>query len=392
MHSEGPAKTTSSRRRVLMSAAAAACAASVPGVARGSETAPKGRSGNPDRYGSQRGLRGALGANFNQDLARLDYGELSIARAHWVRGFFSVPDADRSDVAEQDSVRVLLDAHRRGYGTILSLKFPLGQDEMPAPDSARMSLWLARVEKVLPAVMGRIDVLEVGNEPFIESREEDRGQALNLFYETITRRVIKHRDQHQHGGVSTRIYMGALNRLDLEENLTPAVERWMRFVRDTPQVDGVDIHPHVPDADRIPAFLDYILPRLRSDQKFLVTEFSLVWRWQKHLTDHVSKEFCSRFGYPSKTRVWQVIDDAINHPFSQRKWDAFLQSSSWFESSFISDQLRRFRATGRLAVATYGFRKDDLMIKDWGPEKAPWLLNSVIAPHTVRSGPHGVLE
>jgi hypothetical protein len=74
--------------------------------------------------------------------------------------------------------------------------------------------------------------------------------------------------------------MGALNRLDLPANRTPAVERYLAFVRETPEIEGVDLHPHVPDEARIQDFLDYTLPRLLPEQTFLVTEFSLVWYWQ----------------------------------------------------------------------------------------------------------------
>src|SRR5690625_6524463 len=77
--------------------------------------------------------------------------------------------------------------------------------------------------------------------------------------------------------------MGALTRLDLADRHTPAAERWMTFIRETPELEGVDIHPHVEHPDAVQPFLDYILPRMRADQTFLVTEFSLVWHWKAHL-------------------------------------------------------------------------------------------------------------
>jgi hypothetical protein len=46
--------------------------------------------------------------------------------------------------------------------------------------------------------------------------------------------------------------------------------------------------------------------------------------------------------------------------------------------------LERFRATGRLAVATYGFRQIPSMTAGWSATKAPWLLNSVFATLTVQ--------
>jgi hypothetical protein len=366
-----------SRRRLLAAAAVTGLAVSVPGVARAAANSTNSHTNRFD---------GALGANFNQDLAHLDYSELRRARTRWVRGFYAMPDADDGAIAEQEPVKIILDAHRRGYGTVFSLKFPLGQSAVPAPGSSEMAVWLARLDAVLPLVINKVDILEIGNEPFIESRLEDRNDTLNVFYETVAQRVIDYRAKlsRRHREPRTRLYMGALNRLDLEANLTPAVERWLSFVKATPELDGVDIHPHVPSADRIPAFLDYVLPRIRPDQTFLVTEFSLVWHWQQHLTDTIPADFADRYEYPTDTLVWELIGDAIAKPFPQHQWDDFLNSSPWFERDFLVDTVQRFRATGRLAVATYGFRQDDLMTQNWGPNKAPWLFNSVIAPYTVQ--------
>lgn len=335
---------------------------------------------------------GVLGANFNQDLGSLNYRELQAARATWIRGFFTMPDADNGDVAATTTLRTILDASRRNYGTTLSLKFPLAQTEMPAPGSAAMATELARVDKVLPLVMGRVDILEIGNEPFNESRPQDRTDALNNFYEAVAKHVIAYRRVHCASNCKTRLYMGALNRLDLPANHTPAVERWMRFVRETPDIQGVDIHPHVPSPEATQAFLDYVLPRLRPDQTFLATEFSLVWYWKEHMADPISPGFAERYGFAADAKVWQVIQAAIAHPFPQQEWDAFLSSSPWFESQkhYLRDQVTAFRATGRLTMASYGFRQDALMEQGFGPDKVPWLLNSVFAPYTVQPAPNGL--
>lgn len=354
------------------------------GVANG--TVPDGAMSRPHA------ADGVLGANFNQDLGSLNYRELQAARATWIRGFFTMPDADNGDVAATTTLRTILDASRRNYGTALSLKFPLAQTEMPAPGSAAMATELARVDKVLPVVMGRVDILVIGNEPFIESRPQDRTDALNNFYEAVAEHVIAYRRAHCALNCKTRLYMGALNRLDLPANRTPAVERWMRFVRETPDIQGVDIHPHVPSPEAVQTFLDYILPRLRCDQTFLATEFSLVWYWKEHMADPISPGFAGRYGFAADAKVWQVIQAAIAHPFPQQEWDDFLSSSPWYESQkhYLRDQVTAFRATGRLAMAGYGFRQDTLMEQNFGPDKVPWLLNSVFAPYTVQPAPNGL--
>ncbi|WP_220449051.1 hypothetical protein [Nonomuraea mesophila] len=340
----------------------------------------------------RRAAHGALGANFNQNLDALDYRELREAGARWVRGFFPMPAADDGDPAEHFAIRTINDVSDRGYQTILSLKFPYNKASFPAPGSPQMAAELARLDRVLPTVMGKVDIMTIGNEPFIESLPAERDQRLNTFYETVARHVVEHRREHCGAGCGTRLYMGALNRLDLADRRTPAAERWMAFVRETPEIDGVDIHPHLPAPENAQAFLDYILPRMRADQTFLVTEFSLVWHWKRHLEDPVAAGFAQRHGFAPGTKVWQVIKAAIDEPFPQRKWRDFLTSSPWFtsRSTFLRDQMRLYRGTGRLAVATYGFKQDDLMVRNFGPGKDPWLLNSVFAAYTVKPRGEGM--
>ncbi|MFI7062477.1 hypothetical protein ACIBL3_15945 [Kribbella sp. NPDC050124] len=339
-----------------------------------------------------RAADGVLGANYNQNLDSVDYRELQAAHAGWIRGFFAMPWADEPDPANHFAIRAVHDAGKRGYGTVLSLKFPFADREFPAAGSPAMATELARLDKILPLVVGRVDILAIGNEPFIESRPAERDDRLNAFYEAVADYVIEYRRTHCGERCRTRLYMGALNRLDLPDRHTPAAERWMTFVRETPDIEGVDIHPHVPSVAAVEPFLDYILPRLRPEQKFLVTEFSLVWLWKAHLTDTIPAEFAQRYGYAPQTQVWEVIRDAIEQPFPQRQWNDFLAACPWAEDNkdFLREQVQRFRDTGRLAFASYGFRQDDLMVQNFGPAKDPWLLNSVFAPYTVQPGRNGL--
>src|SRR5690625_2138428 len=47
--------------------------------------------------------------------------------------------------------------------------------------------------------------------------------------------------------------------------------------------------------DAVQPFLDYILPRMRADQTFLVTEFSLVWHWKAHLRNAIDPDFALKY-------------------------------------------------------------------------------------------------
>jgi hypothetical protein len=334
--------------------------------------------------------QGALGANYNEHFEDLDSRDLDKAGAQWVRLFVTMPELDRTPAAEHGAIRTILKASGR-YKTILSLKFPRNRQDFPAPGSLEMARETAWLDQVLPLVMGKVDMLVIGNEPYIESRREDRDLDLNTYYEALARRAIAYKQAHCASGCRTHLYMGALNRLDLEINRTPSTERWMAFVKATPEIEGVDIHPHLPDMEGSRAFVDYVVPRMRPDQKFIVTEFSIVRWWEQQMKAPAPAAFLAKYRLPQDYRNWQVIKAALDTPFPKDEWDAFLAQSPWFEAHkhYLRDQMQIFRASGRLAVAAYGFKQASSMSRNFGENTTPWLLNSVYAARTVRANPDG---
>src|SRR5699024_5783298 len=181
------------------------------------------------------------------------------------------------DHGEHFAVQPILSLARRGHGTAFSTKLRYANRSFPEPARAGREAALSRVDAGLTHVISEVARPTIANEPFIESLAEERDDRLNDFYETVAQRVIDFRREHGSSEQRTSLYMGALNRLDLADRHTPAAERWMTFIRETPELEGVDIHPHVEYPDAVQPFLDYLLPRMRADQTFLVTEFSLVW-------------------------------------------------------------------------------------------------------------------
>lgn len=352
----------------MMLAAAACLPATLPGVA---------------------SAQSALGANYNEHFEDVDYRDIDKAQAKWVRLFLPMPQVDREGAAH-GAIRTILDAGGRGYKTILTLKFPYNRVAFPKVDSPAYAKDMARLDAVLPAIMGKVDIIVIGNEPYIESRPQDWNANFNAYYEALAKRAIAYRTQNCKD-CRTHLYMGALNRLDQKENRNPSTERWMEFVKTTPELDGVNIHPHVPTLEASKAFLDFILPRMRPEQKFLVTEFSLIWWWKANLKTPAPAAFTAKYGAAPNSQSWQIIKAALETPFSKPQWDEFLSQSQWFESRkhYLRNQMTMFRDTGRLAVATYGFKQGSSMVQNFGPDSTPWLLNSIYAGRTVKPNPDG---
>jgi hypothetical protein len=326
---------------------------------------------------------GVLGADLNQSLDKLDYAELKAVSGTWVRGLYLMSDADQSDPATQAGFAKLIQAAASGYGTVLTTKFQYQDKPIPVPGSPDMEAALGQLDKVLAAAMGKVDILTIGNEPFFETSKADRATPrINVFYETLALHAAQYRQAHFGANCKTKIYMGALTALYLSSARTPQTHRWMTFTGSTPSIAGTDIHTHVPSLAAAQKYLDYVLPYLRSDQTFLVTEFSLVLLWKKHMSDPVNAAFASSHGIAPGTPAWQVIKTYIQNPVDEQEWNEFLLSNPWFAANknFLAEQMRRFRSTGKLAVATYGITQDAPMSQDFGPAKPPWVLNSMFCP------------
>src|SRR3546814_15318262 len=81
-----------------------------------------------------------------------------------------MPQVDRG-AAEHGAIRTTLEAGARGYKTIFTLKWPQNDRDFPKAGSAAFARELARLDAVLPLVMGKVDILVIGN----ERSEERRG-------------------------------------------------------------------------------------------------------------------------------------------------------------------------------------------------------------------------
>ncbi|WP_260634206.1 hypothetical protein [Streptomyces angustmyceticus] len=384
------ARPTSRRRLLGVSGAALLTAACGPkgGEQAGDEggVQPKAKSGGAP---TGEAPNGALGVNFNEDPSDMSFSQVRALSAKWVRGFVPMTDdLDTHAPGRQRSIARLLDANGGGFKTILSLKFPfltLGRS-LPTVGSKEMAAQLKRVDRVLDAVMGKMDILTIGNEPFLETLDDERDARLNVFYEHVAEHVIGYRRKHFPHGCGTRLYMGALNRLDQKDGRTPATERWVAFVNRKPELEGLDVHPHVDSLQAAGTYVQYVVSRLDKGKKFLATEFSLVQHWEDHMGDKVPAAYAEKYHVAPDTRVWQVIGNAIEKPFPHERWDDFLAMSPWFAShkDYLTQQMRMFRETGKLAVATYGVTQIESMQTGWGAHKKPWILNPLYANRTVR--------
>lgn len=292
------------------------------------------------------------------------------------------------DPAQNPNIQAILKAKAHGRRTILNLKWNYETADFPTPGSAGMTQELDQLNQVLPVVMGKVDILVIGNEPFIETQSTQSGQPLIAFYQTMANDVIGYWSSHPDAQPATRLYMGAFTRLDLVANRTPAVQWMLQYIASHQELSGPDLHMHMPNFAANQIMLSYVLPWLRPDQKFLVTEFSLVLLWYQHLSDAVTPDFTSRYNLPTPLKVYQFINLALQNPVPDAEWQDFLMACPWYMAhrEFLLNAYNLFRGTGRLGVANYGMLQSWTKRQQFTAQSMPWLLNALFASATVQPG------
>ncbi|MCG6186305.1 LamG-like jellyroll fold domain-containing protein [Maribellus maritimus] len=329
-----------------------------------------------------------MGINFNESLFHAeDVDKLGRTKTTWVRGFFEFfkyyeNQSSLTDV--DDQLEDFLNLKNAGYKTILNIKWNFHNQSYPDTTSAEIVAYNEFLQRVLDRVWGKIDIIVVGNEPFIESMNDlERNTRLAPFYQFMCNRV----HEYKNGKADIPIYFGAFNRLYDFYRDTDGVLQMLNFVKETPWIEGIDLHIHHKNNNDIVSMYSYADARIRDDQKILMTEFSLVFWWQDHTRDLIPSEFASKYNYSADMLVHQYIFHALNERRPKEEWDDFLSGCPWFENRkhYLWEVYELLTQYESFNIATYSYQIS------WGPNfdgnTMPWLLNNLIAATTIEDDP-----
>ncbi|KOH46277.1 LamG-like jellyroll fold domain-containing protein [Sunxiuqinia dokdonensis] len=329
-----------------------------------------------------------MGVNFNESLFHAkDVAKLGRTKTTWVRGFFDFfPYYENQDRLTDinDQFEDFLNLKSAGYKTILSIKWNFHNKSYPDTTSSEIENYNDFLQRVLDRIWDKIDIIVVGNEPFIESMNDDeRNNNLSPFYQYMCNRV----HEYKIGKADVPIYFGAFNRLYDFHRDTEGVLKMLEFVKETPWIEGVDLHIHHKNNNDIVSMYSYANDRIRNDQKILITEFSLVFWWQDHNKDLIPAEFASKYGYPADMLVHQYISHALNDRRPKEEWDDFLSMCPWFEERkhYLWEAYELLSQYESFHVATYSYQIS--RGANFHENSVPWLINNLIAAVTIEDDP-----
>lgn len=338
-----------------------------------------------------------VGVNYNGQFNFVNFEDLERTQTTWVRGFIDFfqfyPDVNKLD----NDIRITnyLELKDHGYRTILNIKWNFRDRDLPEPDSRKMKDYKQYLRKFLAKVWEKTDIIVAGNEPFIETDPDERDERLVEFYKEVAHTINHFRNSQgigldqQAGGKYVPLYIGAFNNLYLPGWQTQAVEDLFAFAREEPWIAGVDLHIHHGGTLQLRRFLNFAANRIRENQSFLVTEYSLMKHFRRMINRKIPEDFAAEYDWDPDTRNYEYIDYALKNPVPRPEWVDFLSSSFWFENRtrYLRNSYREFKKFDSFYVATYAIRQSFPFNRDFTRNTAPWVLNGLYANRTVEPHP-----
>ncbi|MCM8568301.1 hypothetical protein NE848_02860 [Gramella jeungdoensis] len=330
-----------------------------------------------------------LGVNFNEQLNYIDNDRLLALKTTWVRGFLDYFRyyEDPSLLNTDDKITKYLTLHTYGFKTVLNIKFLYRNRDYPEQNSAEMQNQMDFLEDLLDRVWDKTDIIVVGNEPIIETDPEDRNDSMFNYYVEAANTVKNYADANG----DKPIFFGAFdnmyqsNRQDLQ-----VVNDLLTFSSTTPWIAGVDMHIHHSSTEQMVDALDYVNARIRSDQKIMVTEFSLKKHFKNQLTGIIPEAFASEYGFSADLQNYEYIDYALKNQVEREQWVDFLSQSPWFENrkNYLSNSFYDvFSTYDKFFMAAYAFRQSFPFNANFTANTDPWILNGMYANRTVEPDP-----
>ena len=342
-----------------------------------------------------------IGVNYNESFQEIRTGELSATKTKWVRGFLDVfAHYDAQDLSSNDKITQYLTLKDQGYKTVLNLKFNfIARGGYPAVNSTTWNNYISFIDKILDRVIAKTDVIVVGNEPFIESDAATYDEPLNSFYKAAATRVNQYLTARN---IQRPIFVGSFdNMYQTARQTSTGINNLLAWCKATSWIAGIDLHIHHNNNPEITNVLNFVNDKIRTNQKFIITEYSLMKWWRDNLSNDLTTAFLAScnasttdniFPPPAGiTKVWQYIDYALKNPRKVEEWNAFHVNTPFLydRKDYMCNSFKLFKANSKFWVATYAVRQSYPANTDFTATTDPWVLNSLFVGRSVELLPSG---
>lgn len=342
--------------------------------------------------------RMVLGANVNEHGVALEPELLEQSQTALVRSFFPASPfiKGKRNLENDDDLRTLKRAGASGQKVILCLKWDFERAgwRVPEPDSELEQRCFAWADALIRELDGYLVALETVNEVTVDTLPEDMLPDANgdIPMPRFLNRLVAHLHAKEHKGfygTPLALFSGGFTRLEQKRmQSNPGVQALLDWIETDARVTGANFHIHMSDFKGFEEYLNYIRTRVVA-KPYIVTEFSMVWKYKEHLNKPVSdspkgSSFLRRYRYPEHLTVREYINAAIGTPVSQQEWNEFLTSQDWYDPGFLHAACKVMEDHG-VVIATFAFQQDSSGGRELAPDTTPWIINPIFA-NRVASG------
>lgn len=343
-----------------------------------------------------------IGANFNHDPEIIDFTYLAKTPVEWIRTTPYIFQYIRGEknVETEPGLQKVIEAKKKGYKVAFGFRwdFKRYNVDVPAPGSALEKEYFAIVERFLQRVGAHIDIFKLGNEPNLETKENDlqvnaQGYVpLVKFTERLLTEVVepfyaKHKNLKR-----PDLYTGSLPRLFLKEEQTnPGVIGLIKLAQDIPAIKGLAVHLHIVDSVEMNEALRFVRS-IMPTKPIIVPEYSLFRLYNQHVADEIGdsesgKKFAAAYNYAPSMKLYEWYSKANTERVTAKEWNDFFASRSWFPQHFMQTYYRYFQQYG-VVLATYGYLSQSAPQK-MGPNSPTWFINPIFPMKSLKEQPDG---
>jgi hypothetical protein len=343
-----------------------------------------------------------IGANFNHDPEIIDFTYLKKTPVEWIRTtpyIFQYINGAKN-AATEPGLAKLIDAKKQGYKVAFGFRWDFRKFglNIPAPNSAEEKKYFEVATNILDRVGACVDMFKLGNEPNLETKEEDLQKnsegivPLVRFTERLLTEVVepwyaKHKEVRR-----PDVYVGSLPRLFMkEEQKKPGVSGLIELAQKDKRIKGLSVHLHIADSVEMEeafTFARSIMPA----KPIIIPEFSLFRLYNRHNTDQLGDSpegiaFAKKFGYAPEMKLYEWYSKANREQVSVEEWKAMFDSRKWFPQHFMLTYYRYFKKYG-VVLATYGYLSQDAP-KNMRPDSPTWFINPIFPFKSLKTLPDG---
>ena len=335
-----------------------------------------------------------LGANVNESLTRLDQTLLDRSHTTWVRGFLPASEfiAGQRRVKDDPGILTLERCAHDHCKVIVSLKwdFKRGCWRAPAADSPAERDCFIWTDALCDQMRGEISMLSLVNEAFEDTQPADLGAGADgqIPLVNFLKRLAAHvaaRGEKNPQGAPLPLYCGGFTRLDTQAMETnTAALALLNWCEADARITGVDFHMHQENLEQFQQTMVFLRQHVPT-KPLIVTEFSLIWNYRKHLEDRLEATpagaaFARKNHLGSGATVRQFINQSLRNPVPEETWTEFLRSQRWFDPDYLERSCQLMEQHG-VVVATYAFSQHSSGGRtELGQHAVPWLLNAIFIP------------